>query len=257
MNAPATNVPLPAPTSTPRIPREFRYWDNLGSPPPQKLRRTLRALFGIDPQLPDAIVRRYAASYYDADPIAEAFVDEVYAARGQTEGRKLVDRALASGVDSIPDAPATLRRLFQELEVSPSWLDPERGGLRARAFRRFGTHVFSFAGAITLEGYRENSVAKPLAFTGAYTGESAQRRFVETASFWVDVAAPGGLAPGSLGRATALRVRLMHVFVRQRLLAHPLWDPSAWGTPISQGDALLTLMGGSFLEGYILKVLAS
>ena len=34
------------------------------------------------------------------------------------------------------------------------------------------------AGAIALEGYRESSVAKPLAFTGAYTGESAQRSVV-------------------------------------------------------------------------------
>jgi hypothetical protein len=48
---------------------------------------------------------------------------------------------------------------------------------------------------------------------------------------------------------------LMHVFVRKRLLAHPRWDLDAWGVPISQGDAMLTLMGGSFVPGYGLKVL--
>jgi mpaB/rubber oxygenase-like protein len=245
----------PSPAQHPPIPSEFRYWDNLGSPWATKLRGRLELVFGVDPKLPDAIVRRYAESYYDADPIAEDFVREVYGARGQSEGRKLVDRALERGVDSVADAPASLRRLFDEVETAPPWLDPARVALGARVFRRFGTHMFSFAGAVTLEGYRESSVAKPLAFTGAYTGESAQRRFVETASFWIDVAAPGGLGPGSRGRATALRVRVMHVFVRQRLLAHPLWDLSAWGMPISQGDALLTLMGGSFLPGYILKFL--
>jgi hypothetical protein len=219
------------------------------------MRWALRALFGEDPLLPDALVRRYAESYFDADPVAEAFIDDVYMTRGQAEGRRLVDRALAHGVDAVPDAPASLRRLFAELEPPPAWLDPEQVATGARVFRRFGTHVFSFAGAITLEGYRECSVAKPLAFTGAYTGESAQRRFLETASFWLDVAAPGGLGPGGRGRATALRVRLMHVFVRRRLLAHPKWDLGAWGVPISQGDALLTLMGGSFVPGYGLKVL--
>ncbi len=250
-----THAKAAAAFSASRIPSEFRYWENIGTPRAQKLRWKLSALFGVDPQLPDAIVRRYAESYYDADPIGEVFVHEVYQARGQVEGRKLVDRALASGVEAVVDAPASLRDLFAELETPPPWFDPSLVALGARAFRRFGTHMFSFAGAITLEGYRENSVAKPLAFTGAYTGESANRRFLETASFWVDVAAPGALAPGGRGRATALRVRLMHVFVRRRLLAHPRWDLSAWGIPISQGDALLTLMGGSFAPGYGLRLL--
>lgn len=244
-----------------RIPGEFRYWEHLPSPRAQRLRAVLRALFGADPVPSDDVVRAFACSYFDADPVAEAFVDEVYLARGQApqvrqvEARALVDRALAHGVDSIADAPASLRRLFAELEVRPPWLDERRAALGARVFRRFGTHMHAFAGAITLHGYRESSVAKPLALTGAYTGESAHRRFLETAAFWVDVSAPDGLAPGARGRATALRVRLMHVFVRRRLLAHAAWDLDAWGVPISQGDALLTLMGGSFLPGYGLKVL--
>ncbi len=239
--------------TTERIPAEFRYFENL--PRAQWLRRALRVVFGADPALPDDVVRTWAQGYYDADPIAEAFVDEVYLGRSQAEGRAMVDRALAHGVDRVSDAPASLRRLFAELEVAPPWLEPDMVALGARVFRRFGTHMHSFAGAITLEGYRESSVAKPLAFTGAYTGESASKRFLETASFWIDVSEPDGLLPGRAGRATALRVRLMHVFVRRRLLAHPRWDLAAWGVPISQSDALLTLMGGSFVPGYGLRAL--
>jgi hypothetical protein len=244
-----------------RIPGEFRYWEHLPSPRAQRLRAVLRALFRVDPAPSDDVVRAFASSYYDADPVAEAFVDEVFLAPSQAhqarqvEARALVDRALAHGVDAIADAPASLRRLFAELEAPPPWLDARRAALGARVFRRFGTHMHAFAGAITLHGYRESSVAKPLALTGAYTGESAHRRFLETAAFWIDVSAPDALAPGARGRATALRVRLMHVFVRRRLLAHPAWDLDAWGVPISQGDALLTLMGGSFLPGYGLKLL--
>ncbi len=237
------------------IPTEFRYFDAVDRAPARRLRWLLRLTFGADPRLPDATVRTWAESYFRADPVAEAFVDEVYLVRGQAEGRAMVERALAHGVDSVPDAPPSLRRLFAELEVRPAWLDERTVDLGARVFRRWGTHLHSFAGAITLEGYRESSVAKPLAFTGAYTGESARRRFLETASFWIDVSEPGGLAPGAKGRATALRVRLMHVFVRRRLLAHPKWDLAAWGVPISQGDALLTQMGGSFVPGYGLRAL--
>ncbi|MCA9604470.1 MAG: DUF2236 domain-containing protein, partial [Myxococcales bacterium] len=141
------------------------------------------------------------------------------------------------------------RALFADIEDDPDWVDWARVERGARVFRRWGTSVFRFAGAITLAAYAESSVAKPLALTGAYAGASTKRRFLETASFWIAVSEPGGLRPGGLGRASALRVRIMHVFVRLRLARHPEWDREAWGVPISQADALLTLMGGSVAPG--------
>ena len=47
----------------------------------------------------------------------------------------------------------------------------------------------------------------------------------------------------------------MHVFVRKKLLAHPRWDLKAWGVPISQADALLTLLAGSVGAGLGLQKL--
>jgi hypothetical protein len=238
-----------------RIPTEFRYWQHLDHPRVRRVRSLGKRVLGFDPAPPDDVVRTLAAMYYDADPPCEAFVDEVYLARGSATGRAMLERALAEGVDAIPDAPASLRGLFADVERDPDWLHwptVERG---ARAFRRYGTSVFRFAGAITLEGYNENSVAKPLALTGAYTGASTKRRFLETAAFWIAVSEPGGLRPGAPGRASALRVRVMHVFVRRKLLAHPAWNLEAWGVPISQSDALLTLMGGSFAPGLALHLL--
>ncbi|MBL9019676.1 MAG: DUF2236 domain-containing protein [Myxococcales bacterium] len=219
------------------------------------MRDLARRVFGFEVAPPDSVVRELAAMYYDADPACEAFVDEVYRTRGSAAGRALLERALADGVDSIPDAPASLRALFADVEHDPPWLDRELVERGARAFRRYGTAVFRFAGAITLEGYSESSVAKPLALTGAYVGGSTRRRFLETVAFWIAVSEPGGLLPGAPGRASALRVRVMHVFVRRNLLAHPGWDVEAWGVPISQGDALLTLMGGSFAPGIAMHLL--
>lgn len=238
-----------------RLPREFRYWQNLPTPRAQRLRRVMRWLFGFDPVPPDDLARRFGQAYFDADPVAEAFVEDVYIQHGQAYGRRLVERALCHGVGSVAEAPASMRRLFEEIETPPAWLNRELVERGARVFRRFHTHLYSFAGAITLEGYRENSVAKPLAMTGAYAGESANRRFLETASFWIDVSEPKALAQGGQGIATALRVRLMHVFVRQRLRRHPAWDEEAWGVPISQADAFLTLMGGSVIPGYLLRTM--
>ena len=237
------------------IPSEFRYWANLDRPHVRRVRGLVRWLLGFDPAPPDDVVRTLGEMYYDADPACEAFVDEVYLQRGAPAGRALLERALTEGIDAMADAPASLRALFADIDTDPAWVAPvlvERG---AKAFRRYGVAMFRFAGAITLEGYAESSVAKPLALTGLYAGASTRRRFLETVAFWIAVSEPGGLDRGAAGRASALRVRVMHVFVRRKLLAHPAWDREAWGVPISQGDALLTLMGGSFVPGLALGVL--
>ena len=236
-------------------PGEFQYWANVDKPWARALRATSRAVLGFDPAPPEDVVRMFASSYYDADPLAEAFVEEVYVGQGAKVGRAMLDQALAHGIKSVENAPPSLVRLFEDIERDPSWLEPallERG---ARVFRRYGTAVFRFAGAITLEGYSESSVAKPLALTGGYAGSSTRRRFLETAAFWIAVSEPGGLAPFAAGRASALRVRVMHVFVRKRLLAHAEWKLEKWGVPISQGDSLLTLMGGSFVPGIAMQAM--
>lgn len=236
----------------PAIPTDFRYADHVGRWQVQLARRAWQAVWRFDPQPTEEEVAAFAAAYHDADPVAEAFVADVYDTRGPREGRRLLDLALAEGVDAVPDAPASMRRLFAELEADPPWLDREAVARGARVFRRWGTSVFAFATASTLEMYSEASIAKPLALSGGYTGERAHARQMETVRFWIDVSEPGGLDPGARGRATAMRVRVMHVFIRRRLMGHPEWDLDAWGVPISVGDATLTLMGGSVVPGLAL-----
>lgn len=238
----------------PRIPGEFHYWRNLNTPRVKRGRFVFKRLFGFDPELPREVIETYASTYYDADPIAEAFVDEVYLQGDPKKGRAMLDLALEQGIEAVPDAPESMKRLFAEREIPPAWLDLEQVQRGARLFRRFGPELFQFFGAITLDGYSNNSVVKPLILTGAYAGGSTKSRFMETAAFWVDVSEPGGLEPAGEGWKTTMRVRIMHVFVRRRLLAHPEWKLDAWGVPISQADALITLMAGCIAPGYFLRI---
>jgi hypothetical protein len=238
------------------IPTEFaRYWEQLDSPAVRRGRRLVKLVMRFDPLPSDEHVMQLAHGYYDADPVAEAFVDEVYGQHGATEGRRMLDRAIEHGVHAVPDAPASMVRLFEEFEQEPEWLDHQQVEHGARMFRRYGPSVFSFAGVETLLAYTENSVVKPLALTGAYAGDTALNRFMETSRFWIDVSDPDGLRAGGPGRATAMRVRVMHVFVRRHLMQHPEWDYEAWGVPISQSDALVTLMAGSFTPGVAMHLL--
>ena len=65
--------------------------------------------------------------------------------------------------------------------------------------------------------YSESSIAKPLSLSGGYAGEAGSKRQLETVRFWIDVRTRG-LARGARGRATAMWVRVTHVFIRRRLL---------------------------------------
>ena len=125
--------------------------------------------------------RKFAEGYRESDPVAEAFVDDVYMTRGAEAGRKLLDRGIEHGIDSIEDAPASMVRLFEEFEHDPEWLDWDLVERGARVFRRYGTSVFSFATTSTLEMYSESSIAKPLSLAGGYAAtpptSASSRRF--------------------------------------------------------------------------------
>jgi hypothetical protein len=76
-----------------RIPTEFRtYWDALERPRLRRQRALARRLLGFDLVPSDERVREFAHGCYDADPIAEAFVDEVYLGGSANEGRRILDQ---------------------------------------------------------------------------------------------------------------------------------------------------------------------
>lgn len=234
------------------MPTEFRFHERRDQALARTLRRVSRGLLGFDPQPSDAFVEAFEAAYSQGDPLAEAFVRGTLRG-GLSAARAQLDAALEHGLAS--DAPAALHALMADVEARPPWLNDALVALGAKTFRRYGSAVFRFAGAITLAGYRESSVAKPLALSGAYVGAGTRQRFLETASFWIDVSEPDGLVRGAPGFLAALRVRLLHATVRVRLEGHREWDEAAWGVPISEGDALLTLMGGSIAPGLAMRVL--
>ena len=230
-----------------RCPSDFRYREALARTGVRRIRRLCQLALGFDPVPTDEQMALIYQDMYEGDPVAEAFVNEVFLGpAGPRAGRQLLDKALTQGVAAVGAVPESMGRLFAEFEQVPEWVQPELVEEGARIWRRWGTTLFSVAGAGTLEMYTEGAVAVPLALTGGYAGANALRRYLETARFWIDVSEPGALfRAGSAGRATAMRVRVMHVSVRRRVAAHKEWDAERWGLPISQAYMMLTLLGGS------------
>lgn len=232
-------------------PSAFRYREARRGPAVRRVERIVTAVTRRPLFPDDAQAAALCADLFTGDLVAERFVAEVlHGEIGPTAGRRMLETALADGIAAVPDAPDALRALFAEFETVPEWVVPELVEQGAAIWRRWGTMLFSFAGAETLEMYTEAAVATPLSLAGGYAGDSALRRFLETTRFWMDVSARDALlTPGSTGRATALKVRVMHVAVRAKVAAHPEWDIDRWGLPISQTYQTLTLLAGSVTPG--------
>jgi len=236
---------LPSTTNA-GFPSAVTYDDAVASPWIRRARTVTRKLTGKDLFPEPENLKTFAEDMYVTDTVAERFVAEVYGTLGGEKARAMLDQALTEGIDSIENPPPAMVELFEEFETVPDWVNPEMIAEGEAIWRRWGTALFSVAGGETLEMYTEAAVAKPLSLAGGYAGDNALRRFLETAKFWIDVSQPDSLlTPGSAGRATAMRVRVMHVWVRRTVAEHPEWERDRWGAPISQSYQLLTLMGGS------------
>ena len=239
-----------------QAPSDFRYEARRGSREAKLVRAVFRAVWGFDPEPSQALVRAFVDAYSEDDPVAEAAI-RAELPFGLKAANKRLEQVFAAGITSPTSTRGSgaMGDLIADAMSRPSWLREELVDAGAATFRRYGSAVFRFAGAITLAGYRESSVVKPLAFSGAYVGAKTRDRFLDTADFWIRVSEPDGLEPGAPGFMAALHVRLLHASVRHRLRDRPEWNRDAWGVPISTADALLTLMGGSIAPGLGMRLL--
>ena len=209
---------------------------------PEKTRRPTRlrnfdeaqARFGpLADKLAHALMR--------SDPLADEVVAS-FAALGPSAGRAMLERALAQGVQAVPDSPESLRSLFARIDSVPDWVDLARCDLGARVYRRA-----SFGSALTLSayslmsGYHSAAAIKPLTFTGGLS-ERAPRRLAETGRYVVETSRHGGLRRQGEGLKIAVRVRLMHAQVRRMIRGSGRWQDAVWGAPINQADMAITAL---------------
>jgi hypothetical protein len=176
--------------------------------------------------------RRWLEGMWRGDPLADAVVDN---------GAAMVRRAIAGGIEALPNPPAALVALFAELDRRPDWFDGDRCDRAAGHLTRHSREYGFVLGSASLLAGAQNSIAgKPLALTGRYAGNAALRS-IEVGSWLAAVTTPGGLDRGADGFEQTVRVRMIHAHVRAQLAPHGDWDTAAWGLPIPQSYMAFTL----------------
>lgn len=74
------------------------------------------------------------------------------ASAGMAQMRPLFEKALAEGIDNVPDAPEPLREFFAGVETAPAWVDRDKLRKGQRALLRGGSDGMSIARDVSLLG---------------------------------------------------------------------------------------------------------
>lgn len=181
-------------------------------------------------------------SLMQGDPDMDALLTAMQA-HGMRAARAQFERALADGIDAVPEAIPELRAFLARYAAPPAWLDRERVERGADLFARCGRNsLFVGRDVALLGGYQASAFNRTLILTGALQKGPA-RRLAETVRWSLDCTAPGGLEVGGVGWRSTLMVRFIHALVRRSVAARDDWQMADWGLPINQPDMAATLYG--------------
>ncbi|HET6297302.1 MAG TPA: oxygenase MpaB family protein [Kribbella sp.] len=238
------------------IPESFAYFRIVDSPMAKALKWKLERIAKSHLDVSEELATAFGRAMNTGDALGDAYIDAAFASpKGKARARKDVEQALTGGIASVSDPSPELLALFQQIDTDPEWVDWEKVEHGAEVFRRYSKELYPYFGMVSFPGYALETIAKPLALTGAYTGGTAFGRFLETCRLWTDTTEPGALRPGGAGRRSAVFVRTLHSMIRHTVLPHAEWDRDKLGVPISQFGMFGTLLLSSFAPGQQLKLL--
>lgn len=185
--------------------------------------------------------REIGEALMHGDAPVDQVVDWMFEA-GMEHARPLFERAVENGLDSIKEAPPPLRDFFGIIERRPDWVDARLLAEGARVLDRGGMEYFFVDRDLALMGgYQASAFNKTLLLTGALQ-KGPVRRVAETAQWFMDCTAPGGLERFGIGYKSTLRVRLIHGLVRRHVQRLPQWRLREWGLPVNQIDMAATAL---------------
>ena len=173
----------------------------------------------------------YIAHTVIGDPLADELAETLVAVGGR-ERNRLLQAGMEGQDDALRDAPAIVRRFFDEASTPPDWVD--LAGFRPgfRLFHRNSNLALgAMVGGTLVEGFSTN-ISKSFFITGRVRDQGV-RRLQQNNRHMVEIFIPGGLERNGDGWKLSVRIRVVHGMVRRLLNNSDEWDGEAWGAPIS------------------------
>lgn len=197
---------------------------------------------------------------FEYDELSSAVVDriqELHRKQSNTQSTARLD--LYSMLEQEHETDEILGKFWDEVHTVPEWVDWEQLARGQRFFYRYAVANligFAFQGFVG-ENSTSSSVVEVLVRTGGFSTRVLLRRLLETFQFVLEVThSIGFIKPGGDGHKTAVRVRLLHAMVRQRIMkmaeirGPSYYDISVHGVPTNKLDHLHALTTFCNLHAY-------
>lgn len=213
--------------------------------------RALKWIARVD-ELDEDLMTRIGHAMNERDELGHRLAAALRSPAGAPEKLSVRDlhRALAQGINAVPDAPPVLQEFLDEATTVPDWVDWDLVGRGADVYRRLGKNASDVLLQLSLVGgYRFGGPTDLLVATGGLTGDMTLRRLGETQKWAIALTEPEALRPGGEAWRLTVHVRAMHALVNASF--EEQWDVKRWGQPINQADqaATLGLFDGVLLLG--------
>lgn len=191
---------------------------------------------------------KFAPYFYHVDEIGDQVVREVYLTKKFHEASKEIEDYIRNGVSESDDVPESVKKLFQQTQKIPDWLDYDLIKSGAELCMRSNLDaLISLRDYCLIGGYDYAYLNKPLIATEALK-KGAVKRLSETLDFWVNATRYDALKVHKKGYEFAIKTRLIHSYARVSLKKHyKNWDTENWGEPINSWDMMATYIGFSLV----------
>lgn len=229
-----TNIPERFTTNTTSF---ANYWEN-------GIGKLLLHKLDVKPDLKEA--EKFIPLLFEYDKTADDVVKEIYLRDGFYKGHTLINHYLDNGIEDENISPE-IKKLFNEIEYLPEWLDKDLLAAGSALCRRAGaSSLIVLRDYCLMGGYESAAINKPLIFTGALK-KGAVKRLAETLEFWVNITGENALERDEIGFKSVIKTRMIHSFSRVNILEKTDWDTNKWGIPLNQWDMLATQLGFSLV----------
>ncbi|MBW7675912.1 oxygenase MpaB family protein [Chryseobacterium chendengshani] len=191
---------------------------------------------------------KFSHFFYHVDEAGDEVIKDVYFTKKFNEASREIENYIRKGVSEDDEVPESVKKLFQQTQTVPVWLDHNLLKSGAELCMRCNIDsLISLRDYCLIGGYDYAYLNKPLIVTEALK-KGAVKRLSETLDFWVNVTRYDALEIHKKGYEFAIKTRLIHSYARLSIKKHyKNWDTENWGKPINSWDMMATYIGFSLV----------